>query len=331
MSCFQFIDAERANHPVARLCRVLEVSRSGFYAWQGRPLSARSCSDRQLAMRIGEAHEQSRRTYGAPRIHAVLARAGTQVARKRVARLMKQAGIEGVSRRRGRRSLTKANPAAPKAPDRVGRRFFADGPNQLWVTDITYIATSEGWLYLAIVVDMFSRRIVGWSMRDDLTAPLVVDALDMATTRRRPDPGCIAHSDRGAQYTSVIYGQALATHGLAASMGKRGCAYDNAACESVMSTIKSEIDTINRGRPHPGRRAARLAVFDYIEAFYNRLRLHSALGYLSPEEFEQLHADETQPVEMPARGQAQGPDPSPWTALRADHITTGPTTTGSAG
>lgn len=131
MSCFQFIDAERANHPVARLCRVLEVSRSGFYAWQGRPPSARSGSDRQLAMRIGEAHEQSRRTYGAPRIHAVLARAGTQVARKRVARLMKQAGIEGVSRRRGRRSLTKANPAAPKAPDRVGRRFFADGPNQL--------------------------------------------------------------------------------------------------------------------------------------------------------------------------------------------------------
>lgn len=138
-------------------------------------------------------------------------------------------------------------------------------------------------------------------MKDDLTTPLVVDALDMATTRRRPGPGCIAHSDRGAQYTSVIYGQALATHGLEASMGKRGCAYDNAACESVMSTIKSEIDTINRGRPHPGRRAARLAVFDYIEAFYNRLRIHSALGYLSPEEFEQLHADETQPVEMPAR------------------------------
>ena len=183
MSTFQFIDAERANHPVARLCRVLGVSRSGFYAWRGRPPSARSRSDRQLATRI----------------QAVLVREGTQVARKRVARLMKQAGIGGVSRRRGRRSLTTANPAAPKAPDRVGRRFSADGPTQLWVTDITYIATSEGWLYLAIVVDMFSRRIVGWSMRDDLTAPLVVDALQTATTRRRPGPGCIAHSDRGAE------------------------------------------------------------------------------------------------------------------------------------
>ncbi len=328
---FQFIDAERANHPVAIMCRVLEVSRSGFYAWGRRSASARSRADRALAERVTEVHGASRRTYGAPRIHAMLAREGTRVGRKRVARLMKEHGIEGVSRRRGRRSLTKSDPKAAPAPDRVSRQFSAEGPNQLWVTDITYIATSEGWLYLAIVVDMWSRRIVGWSMRDDMSAPLVVDALQMGTTRRRPEAGCIAHSDRGSQYTSVIYGNALKASGLDASMGKRGCAYDNAACESVMSTIKTEIDTINRGRPHPGRRAARLAVFDYIEAFYNRLRLHSALGYLSPEEFELHHAAPGEPVEMPGRGRASGPTPGPWTALRADHITTGSATIGLFG
>ena len=258
MTMFQFVDAERANHPVAIMCRVLEVSRSGFYAWGRRSASARSRADRTLAERVTEVHGASRRTYGAPRIHAMLAREGTRVGRKRVARLMKEYGIEGVSRRRGRRSLTKSDPKAAPAPDRVSRQFLSEGPNQLWVTDITYIATSEGWLYLAIVVDMWSRRIVGWSMRDDMSAPLVVDALQMATTRRRPEAGCIAHSDRGSQYTSVIYGKALKASGLDASMGKRGCAYDNAACESVMSTIKTEIDTINRGRPHPGRRAARV-------------------------------------------------------------------------
>ncbi len=196
---FQFIDAERANHPVAIMCRVLEVSRSGFYAWGRRSASTRSRADRTLAERVTEVHGASRRTYGAPRIHAMLAREGTRVGRKRVARLMKEYGIEGVSRRRARRSLTKSDPTAAPAPDRVSRQFSAEGPNQLWVTDITYIATSEGWLYLAIVMDMWSRRIVGWSMRDDMSAPLVVDALQMATTRRRPEAGCIAHSDRGSQ------------------------------------------------------------------------------------------------------------------------------------
>ncbi len=331
MRIFPFIDAERANHPVVIMCRVLGVSRSGFYAWSRRPPSARRMADRQLAERVTDAHEASRRTYGAPRIHAVLARMGTRVGRKRVARLMRERGIEGVSRRRGRRSLTKSDPKAAPAPDRVSRAFSAEGPNQLWITDITYIATNEGWLYLAIVVDMWSRRIVGWSMREDMSAPLVVDALQMATTRRRPGPGCVAHSDRGAQYTSVIYGNAMKASRLEASMGKRGCAYDNAACESVMSTIKTEIDTTNGGRPHTGRRAARLAVFDYIEAFYNRLRLHSALGYRSPEEFELQHAASREPVEMPGRGRADGPTPSPWTALRADHITAGSAAIGSVG
>lgn len=330
MRTFRFIAAQKACHPVAMLCRVLGVSRAGFYAWAGRPSSARARADRKLAEAIRQAHEASRRTYGAPRIHAALARQGVRVGRKRIARLMREAGIEGVSRRRGRRSLTVSDPAAAPAPDLVGRAFRAPGPNRLWVADITYIPTREGWLYLAIVVDLWSRRIVGWSMREDLRAELVVDALQMATTRRRPAAGCVAHSDRGAQYTSVLYGTAIKQAGLEASMGRRGCAYDNAACESVMSTIKVELDTINAGRPHPGRRAARLAVFDYIEAFYNRLRLHSALGYRSPEEFETDNTDLLGPGEMPGRGRAFGPTPSPWTALRADHITTGTPTTRSS-
>lgn len=322
MSVFAFISAERVNHRLARLCRVLGVSRSGYYAWANRGPSARRRSDLALTAQIHHVFDASRCTYGAPRIHAVLVRDGVRVSRKRVARLMASAGIQGVSRRRGRRSLTRSNPAVPPAPDRVRRCFVADGPNELWLADITYIATHEGWVYLAIVADMWSRMVVGWSMRQDLTAALVVDALQMARTRRRPAPGCIVHTDRGGQYGSVVYGTTLAASGLLASMGGRGCAYDNAACESVISTVKVELERIHGDRPFASRHQARLAVFDYIEAFYNRVRIHSGIGNLSPAEFEQLNW----PVEMPRRGRAAGPTPGAWTAVPADHITTGPTT-----
>ncbi len=323
MSAYVFIAREKANHRVARLCRVLGVSRSGFYAWASREPSARARSDAQLTDQIQSIFAESRRTYGAPRIHAVLARGGVRISRKRIARLMATAGIEGVSRRRRRRSLTIPNPKAPPVPDRVGRRFVADGPNELWLADITYVATHEGWLYLAIVADMWSRMIVGWSMREDLRAEIVVDALQMARTRRRPQAGGIVHTDRGSQYGSVVYGQTLTASGLLASMGARGCAYDNAPCESVISTIKVELERICGSRPFASRHQARLAVFDYIEAFYNRLRLHSGIGNLSPYEFEQLNW----PVEMTRRGRAAGPTPGVWTDPGSVHITTGPTTT----
>jgi putative transposase len=323
VSVYTFIARERANHRVARMCRVFEVSRSGFYAWASRDPSAHTRGDAKLTGQIADAFVASRRTYGAPRIHAVLARAGVRVSRKRIARLMATSGIVGVSRRRGRRSLTKSNPAVPTAPDRVGRRFRASGPNELWLADITYLATHEGWLYLAVVMDMWSRAIVGWSMREDVKAELVVDALEMARTRRRPVAGCVVHTDRGSQYGSLLYGASLVASGLLASMGARGSAYDNAPVESVISTIKLELERIHGTRPFAGRHQARLAVFDYIEAFYNRLRLHSGIGNLSPVEFEQLHW----PVEMARQGRASGPTPGAWTDPGSAHITTGSTTT----
>lgn len=196
---FAFIDKERAQHSVSRLCSALEVTRAGYYAWRGRSPSRRTREDAELRATVLDAYRASRETYGAPRIHAVLARQGISVGRKRIARLMAEAGIEGISRRRGRRRTTTPDPAAPPAPDRVRRRFAANGPNRLWVADITYLPTHEGWLFLGVVCDMWSRRIVGWSMREDLKAELVVDAISMAVARRRPDPGLVHHSDRGSQ------------------------------------------------------------------------------------------------------------------------------------
>ena len=218
--------------------------------------------------------------------HAELRQAyGIQVGHKRVARLMRALGIEGVSRRRKRRRTTVSDPVAPAAPDLVQRRFQAGAPNQLWVADITYIPTAEGWLFLGVVMDMFSRRVVGWSMRNDLKTELVIDALAMAITRRRPPAGLVHHSDRGSQYTSLACGKTLRDSGLLASMGSRGDAFDNAACESFISTIKNEL--LNRQR-WASRDQARRAVFQYIETFYNPRRRHSALGYQSPVEFETM-------------------------------------------
>jgi putative transposase len=279
---YRLIDEERSHHSVSRLSRTLGVTAAGYHASKRRPPSLHSVEDRVLAERIEKVFEGSHRTYGAPRIHAVLAREGIRTSRKRVARLMGERGITGVSRRRGRRIRT-PRAEAPVAPDLVNRHFSAPAPDRVWFADITYVPTWEGWLFLAIVMDACSKRIVGWSMRDDLKADLVVDALGMAATRRRPAPGLIHHSDRGGQYRSLAIGRTLRDSGILASMGSRADVYDNAVTESVMATIKTEL--VHRHR-FKTRDEARLAVFRFIEGFYNPYRLHSALGYLSPIEFE---------------------------------------------
>lgn len=282
---FRLIEAERAQHTVSRLCSVLGVTRAGFYAWSSRPPSARAVRDRQLMELIKRIHDGSRETYGVPRIHAELAdEHGIRVARKRVARLMRRLGIEGVSRRGKRPVTTTPKQPAPAVDDLVRRQFRAPEPNRLWVADITYVPTREGFLFLAAVIDAFSRRCVGWSMRADLKADLVLDALGMAITQRRPQPGLIHHSDRGSQYTSLTFGKTLADAGVLQSVGRRGDAFDNAVAESFFATLETEL--FDRTM-FESRDQARLQVFDFIEGFYNPKRRHSALGYLSPLRFEE--------------------------------------------
>jgi putative transposase len=286
VSLYRFIAAEKAEHRVSTLCRTLGVSRSGFYAWAGRPPSARRREDDELVERLRRIHQMSRGTYGAARIHAELRADGHRHGRKRIARLMRQEGLEGAHRRRFRRT-TEADPLGAPAADLVDRLFTADRPNELWVADITYIRTWAGWLYLAVVVDAHSRMVVGWSMREDLRSELVVDALQMALWRRNVAPGqLVHHSDRGSQYTSFVCGRTLREAGIAQSMGSRGDAYDNALAESFMATLKTEL--IDR-RSWPTRHAARTAIYDYIEGWYNPRRRHSALGYQSPAQFEAQH------------------------------------------
>ena len=282
----RFVEAEKAQHPVSLLCRMVGIARQTVYQARGRGPSDRVLDDERLVDQIRGAFAASRATYGAPRIHAELRAAGTRVGRKRVARLMRQAGLQGVSRRRGRRVTTTPDRAVPPAPDLVERQFVASGPNRLWVADITYIPTLERWLFLAVVMDVWSRKIVGWSMRDEITADLVVDAFGMAVTLRRPERGGIHHSDRGSQYTSRAFGRTLAESGLLASMGSRGDAFDNASAESCIATIKTEL--VHR-RTFVSRDQARLALFDYIECFYNPLRRHTSLGGISPNEYEKMH------------------------------------------
>lgn len=279
MSRYRFIAAEKAGHRVSTLCRALGVSRSGFYSWANRPPCVRRRADQELVERLRRVHQMSRGTYGAPRIHAELRAEAHRHGRKRIARLMRAAGLEGAHRRRFRRT-TEADPARAPAADLVDRRFTADRPNALWVADITYVRTWAGWLYVAVVVDAHSRRVVGWSMREDLRAELVVDAIQMALWRRQLAPGrLVHHSDRGSQYTSFACGRTLREAGIAQSMGSRGDAYDNALAESFMATLKTEL--IER-RSWPTRQAARTAIYNYIEGWYNPRRRHSALGYLSP-------------------------------------------------
>ncbi|MCY4371801.1 MAG: IS3 family transposase [bacterium] len=282
-AAFGFVKANQASHSVRRMCSLLGVSPSGYYAWLGRSPSAREVADRALRDRIVDIHSRSRGTYGAPRVHAELSFEGVCVGRKRVARLMRQASIQGVHRRR-KVTTTRRNPERAAAPDLVKREFTADGPDRTWVADITYVPTKAGFLYLAVVLDLWSRKVVGWSMRDDLSTPLVTDALDMAIEQRKPD-GVIHHSDRGSQYTSGAFGVRCEQAGIEVSMGRRGDAYDNAVAESFFATLETEL--LDRAS-FANRNQARSAVFDYIEGFYNPHRRHSTIGYHSPADYERI-------------------------------------------
>ena len=273
--------ADQAVHRVTTMCRVLGVSASGYYAWRSRRRSRRATADARLLEHIRTAHQASRGTYGAPRIHRELRAAGVRVGRKRVARLMRAAGVHGVSRRKAPRTTVRAEHARP-APDLVQRVFQATGPNQLWVADITYVPTSTRFLYLAVVLDVWSRRIVGWAMATHLRTALVLAALDMAVQQRRP-AAVIHHSDQGSQYTAIGFGQRCGAAGVRPSMGSVGDCYDNAMCESFFATLECELlDRTSFRTP----REARAAVFDFIEGWYNSRRRHSALDYESPLAFE---------------------------------------------
>jgi putative transposase len=281
---FPLIEAEKAEHSISRLCKVLGVTRQGFYAWRRRGPSLRRLGDDGLKRLIVQIYDGSHQTYGAVRVNDELREEHqVHVGRKRVARLMRELGLRGVSRRGKKPRTTTPAEKAPPAPDLVERRFVADRPNALWLADLTYVETRQGYLFLAVVMDMFSRKIVGWSMRDDLKAELVVDALAMAATRRRPPAGLVFHSDRGSQYTSLAFGKTLRESGLVQSLGRVGHAGDNAACESLISTLKEE--WIKR-HSYQSRDQARLSIFRYIETFYNPRRRHSALGGISPDEYE---------------------------------------------
>jgi putative transposase len=273
--------ANRAMFSISTMSRTLGVSRAGYYAWLDREPSARGRDDAELTNRITAIHEASKETYGAPRIHAELIDEGIRVGRKRVERLMKAAGLAGVSRRKGARTTFRDERVRP-ACDLVDRNFHADEPNQLWVADITYVPTWAGFLYLAVVLDAFSRRIVGWAMGHDLKAQLVLDALNMALTQRRP-VGVIHHSDQGSQYTSVAFGLRCKEAGVRPSMGSVGDAYDNAMCESFFATLECELFDRRKFRT---KAEARMAVFTFIEGWYNPGRRHSALGYQSPINYE---------------------------------------------
>lgn len=283
MSAFRLIAAEKANHPVDLMCRILGVSRSGFYAWARRAPSDRALNDAWLLEQIREIHTANRGVYGAPRVHAELRLArGVRVGRKRVERLMRKAGISGLVPKRPGRTTIRV-PGVRVADDLVKRQFRPSAPNVLWVADITYLRSWEGWLYLVAVQDLYSRRIVGWSMADHMRSDLVVDALNMAVARRRPEAGLIHHSDQGSQFVSLAFGQACGKAGIARSMGSRGDCFDNAVAESFFATLKKELI---RRQSWPTRDELRQAVFEYIELFYNPTRRHSTLGMLSPTEYE---------------------------------------------
>ena len=283
---FRFIEAEKASFPIAFMCERLGVSTSGYDAWRKRGPSARAVNDAELTGTVRQIHAASRGTYGAPRVHAELDDAhGIRCGRKRVARLMRTAGLVGVCRRRSVRTTRRDETAAP-SDDLVHRSFAAAGPDRLWVADSSTLPAWQGFLSLAIILDAFRRRVVGWAMADHRRAELVLDALEMATWNRRPSPGLVHHSDHGCQYTSLAFGQRCRRAGIAVSMGSVGDCYDNAMAESFFATLECELVDRTRWRSHT---EARMAVFDYIEGFYNPRRRHSALAYLSPAEYERRH------------------------------------------
>jgi putative transposase len=285
------MSANQASFPVSVMARVLGVSKAGFYAWRRRAPSARARADAALLKRIRTVHATSCETYGAPRVHAELRAGGERHGRKRIARLMRDAGLVGASRRRHGPTTTRRDKDARPAPDLVDRNFAAGGPNHLWVADITFVPTAAGFLYLAVVLDAWSRRIVGWSMANHLRTELVLDALQMAVGQRRPAGEVIHHSDQGSQYTSLAFGNRCREAGVRPSMESVGDAYDNAMCESFFATLECEL--LDRRR-FESQAEARIACFSFIEGWYNPVRLHSALGYRSPIRYEQEMQTELQ-------------------------------------
>lgn len=279
---FEFITAQKAYYPVTTLCRVLQVSRSAYYGGVGRPPARRWLTDAALRVQIAAIHRASRATYGSPRVHEQLRQQATHVSRKRVARLMVAQGLRG---RRPRRwcATTESGHGRPVAANVLARQFSVAAPNRVWATDITYIWTSEGWLYLAVVLDLFARRVVGWAMADHLRTELALAALTMALERRRPPGALLHHSDQGTQYASDAYQRVLRAHGIEASMSRRGNCWDNAVVESFFATLKLELIEPRSWRT---RREVRAAVSEYLELFYNARRLHSSLGYCAPNEYE---------------------------------------------
>ena len=286
MNVYPFIEAERAELGNARrACAMLEVSRAAYYDWARQIPSERRRSDEALLAKIKDVHTASRSTYGSPRVHAQLRNDGQACGRKRVARLMRRNGIVGRCKRRFRRTTIGDPDATTTAMDLVKRGFGPDAIkiDRLWCSDVTYIRTWEGWLYLATVIDVASRRVVGWAMADHMRAELACDALRMAVRHRRPAPGLILHSDRGSQYTSTMFGDLLDANGIRRSLSRPGQCWDNAVAESFFATVKTELVHLHAW---PTRAQARNAIFEFIEVFYNRVRLHSTLDYLSPAEYE---------------------------------------------
>jgi transposase InsO family protein len=281
---FEWIDAEKANWRVTKLCKALEVTTSGFYAWRKRPPSARTREDQRLRLLVAESHRESRKNYGSPRVHRDLLARGERVSRKRVIRLMRDEGLEGKVRRRWV-TTTDSRHDRPVAPNVLAQNFDASAPNERWAGDVTYLRSRDGWLYLAVILDLFSRRVVGWALSPFNDRRLALRALESAVRRRRPHAGLVHHTDQGSPYASEDYQEALARRGMTCSMSRRGNCYDNAVVESWFGMFKTEL-----GETFESFADAQLKTFDYIEAFYNTRRRHSALNYLSPAEFERRNA-----------------------------------------
>jgi putative transposase len=286
---FAFVAAQLVAFPVAVICRVLSVSTSGYYSWAERGASCRSRRDVDLGVKVRAAHAASKGRYGSPRVHAELRAAGEKVGRKRIARLMKQAHLEGRKRRRFRKT-TDSNHRLPIAPNLLERDFTASAPNQAWVTDITFLWTQQGWLYLAAILDLFSRRVVGWATSPNVDRHLALAALRTALRARRPSEGLVHHSDRGSTYASGDYRSALDAHGIECSMSRKGDCWDNAVAESFFASLKREVEEIENLESHAH---ANLVLADYIDKFYNLQRRHSTIGYRSPTEFELMNCKES--------------------------------------
>ena len=281
---YTFMAAHETQFQIKRMCRMLSVKRSGYYAWRKRAPSTREQANQALLGLIAAEHQHSRKTYGSPRVYVVLRRKGVACGRNRVARLMRSRGIAALARRKYRPVTTQRQPGALPAPNRLKQDFSATAPNQKWVSDFTYIETGEGWLYLAVVLDLFSRKVIGWSMSQNMDTALVVTALRMALRERRPPAGLLHHSDQGSQYTSAAYRSCLNAALAQLSMSGAGNCYDNAVVESFFGTLKTECVT----GPFRTCALARTTIFEYLEVWYNRQRLHSTLGYHSPVDFENL-------------------------------------------